>query len=625
MEARVQAIHGRNVVLHDADLLRRRSENRNYLMELDSDRLLLHHRFEAGLPVSQDLSSLHGGWESPLCQLRGHFLGHWLSAAAMEVYVTNDAELKAKADAIVRELSICQEANGGEWCASIPEKYLARIAKGEPVWAPQYTIHKTLMGLMDMYMYVGSKQALDIVIRFAAWFHRWANTFSDAAFAKILDVETGGMLEVWSQLYGVTKDTAHRELMDKYYRACLFDGLLSGKDVLTNMHANTTIPEVLGAAKAYEVTGEEKWFQIVKAYWEQAVSERGCFCTGGQTNGEIWTPKNRFGARLGDKTQEHCTVYNMMRLADFLFRYSADVKYADYWERNFYNGILAQAYYRYDRAGQGINSEYPETGLLTYFLPMKSGSKKPWASKTNDFFCCHGTMVQANAGHVNGIYYQDEKGLYVCQYIASSVSFSLSGSNVTVTQKLDAMNGNTSVTGSMTGIQTINDEMALFEDSPERLITHLKIDCDKQTAFTLRVRVPWWHKGDVQVYVNGEKQQTAMQNGFLTIDRTWHTDELYVEFNKELSVSPLPDRPNVVAFLYGPIVLAGLSSGQTLVVSDMVHPEKMLFHDNEREWGTWRNTFLTTGQDKDIAFVPLYQVGYETYSVYFPIKEDKRC
>ena len=300
---RLQAINGSNVVLKDPELLRRRTENRKYLMELDSDKLLLHHRFEAGLPVSQGLSSLHGGWENPLCQLRGHFLGHWLSAAAMEVAVTNDAELKAKADAIVHELAICQTANGGEWCASIPDKYLARIARGESVWAPQYTIHKTLMGLMDMYGYTGNQQALDIVIHFAAWFHRWSSTFSEAEFAGILDIETGGMLEVWSQLYDVTREPVHRGLMDKYYRCHLFDGLLSGKDVLTNMHANTTIPEVLGAAKAYEVTGEEKWLQIAHSYWEQAVTQRGFFCTGGQTNGEIWTPKYRFGARLGDKTR----------------------------------------------------------------------------------------------------------------------------------------------------------------------------------------------------------------------------------------------------------------------------------------------------------------------------------
>jgi DUF1680 family protein len=78
---------------------------------------------------------------------------------------------------------------------------------------------------------------------------------------------------------------------------------LAGKDVLTNMHANTTIPEVMGCARAYEVTGEEKWLDIVKSYWKCAVTDRGAFVTGGQTQGEIWTPKMKPYARLWQKKQ----------------------------------------------------------------------------------------------------------------------------------------------------------------------------------------------------------------------------------------------------------------------------------------------------------------------------------
>src|SRR5699024_7563662 len=98
-------------------------------------------------------------------------------------------------------------------------------------------------------------------------------------------------------------------------------------------------------------------------------------------------------ARLGDKNQECCTVYNMLRLADYLLRWIGDARYADYIEMGIYNGLMAQAYWhRFKTNGQHYDT--PDEGLLTYFLPLAPGSKKGWASETQDFFCCHGTLVQ---------------------------------------------------------------------------------------------------------------------------------------------------------------------------------------------------------------------------------------
>ena len=173
------------------------------------------------------------------------------------------------------------------------------------------------MGLLDMYELAGSKKALDVAVNFGKWFYDWSGKYTEAQFQEILDVETGGIFEIWVILYRITKDEMFRTLMDRYYRKSLFDGLLAGKDVLTNMHANTTIPEILGAAAAYEVTGEQRYLDIAQAYRKSAVTDRGSYVTGGQTCGEIWSAPNQLKARLGDKNQEHCTVYNMMRLARF--------------------------------------------------------------------------------------------------------------------------------------------------------------------------------------------------------------------------------------------------------------------------------------------------------------------
>ena len=166
---------------------------------------------------------IHKGWEFPTCQLRGHFLGHWLSAAAMHYQETGDEQIRAKADAIVAELAECQTENGGRWVGPIPEKYLYRIAAGKQVWAPHYTIHKVFMGLLDMYSLAGSELALQIAERFADWFYEWSGKYSREEFDDILDFETGGMLEIWAQLYGITGNPRYRELMERYYRGRLVD------------------------------------------------------------------------------------------------------------------------------------------------------------------------------------------------------------------------------------------------------------------------------------------------------------------------------------------------------------------------------------------------------------------
>lgn len=621
-----QPFSSREIQLCDSELLRRRNANRGYLMSLKNENLLQNFVHEAGLTVlfqSGEREEMHGGWESPLCQLRGHFLGHWLSAAAMNYAATGDMELKAKADAIVAVLGECQQANGGEWVGSIPEKYLTWIAQGRAIWAPQYTLHKTFMGLLDMYEMAGNEQALSIAVNFAKWFSRWSSGFTREEFDNILDVETGGMLEVFVQLYGITGAPEHKALVDKYYRGRLFDALLRGEDVLTNMHANTTIPEVLGAARAYEVTGEQKWLDIVKAYWNSAVTERGCYVTGGQTCGEIWTPKHEMNARLGDKNQEHCVVYNMMRLAEFLFRWTGESRFADYWERNLYNGIMAQGYWDgHANATNGECHDHPMTGLLTYFLPLRGGARKFWASRTQDFFCCHGSLVQANASHTNGMYYYDDDSIAVCQYFDSVLTSEFRGQRFILEQKIDPLNGTNHTSSDSAGTQAINRLTRVYQHDPNKLAVRFRIQTDKELRFTLKLRVPFWLKGEPVVAVNGEPVSVKVdERGFLEVTRDWQDDEVYLELQKGITVCPLPGDDTRIAFLNGPVVLAGLCNEERTLYAQPDQPlETLLEPDNEREWGNWKQTFRSVGQDRGIRFWPLYQIGYDPYSVYFPVK-----
>lgn len=615
----------KKVVLKDEELLRRASDNRSYLMSLDSDNLLLNYRQEAGRPTENYggvPKNIHGGWEFPTCQLRGHFLGHWLSAAAFEYHRTGDREILAKAETIVDELAKCQVDNGGEWVASIPEKYFKWIAQGKNVWAPHYTVHKTFMGLLDVYEYGHYQEALEIADRFADWFVRYSGSYTREEFDDILDFETGGMLEIWARLLEITHKEKYRILLERYYRGRLFEPLLRGEDPLTNMHANTTIPEILGCAKAYEATGDKKWKEIVERYWACAVTQRGYFATGGQTCGEVWTPKNNLASRLGDKNQEHCTVYNMMRLADILFRWTKDEVYADYIEKNLYNGIMAQAYWK-GTASHGQKSMYPDNGLLTYFLPMRAGGQKGWASRTQDFFCCHGTVVQANAILNKYLYYQDKNELYICQYFNSETELEIDSQTVSAEQREDSLSGSFYFSSTSPARQSISSITSEYPTHPDRKMIYFAVHMEKTCSMKIHFRIPQWTKETVIISVNGDViSQKAKPGTFFTIDRKWtNGDTVCIEMIRTLRIMPLLGDESKVAFCYGPMVLAGLCESEKRLVGDKNDANTILVHSNEREWGSWKNSFQTKNQSESIRFIPVKDIGYEPYTIYFPFQE----
>lgn len=606
----MKELKGRDVVVTEGEFLRREKRNREYLMRLETPYLLRSYMHEAGRYSGRGPDeNAFGGWEDLSCQLRGHFLGHWLSAAAFHYRETGDVELKAKAEKILDELELCQQDNGGEWVCPIPEKYLHWIGQGKSVWAPQYNIHKIFMGLTDVYRIMKFEKALSIANRLADWFFRWSGTYTKEEFDDILDVETGGMLEVWADLLDFTGEEKYKILLERYYRGRLFDPLLEGKDVLTNMHANTTIPEVLGCARAYEVTGEERWLHIVECYWKCAVTNRGFYVTGGQTQGEIWTPMKKLKVRLGDKNQEHCTVYNMIRLAEFLFRQTKDPSYMHYIEYNVQNGIMAQTY--------GQSNE-----LLTYFLPMKAGSRKDWAGERDTFFCCHGTMVQANAEWNRRLYYQEEDKLYLTMYMDSELEFEMQGQTIRLMQRQDPMNGSLMTSSENNAKQTVNEITSAFANRPDFRKYDIKIKDLKDVQFTLMLRIPDWIKDEASVFINEELFiKTSNSDEFVAITRKWQDgDKVTVLLPIGLEFVTLPDDQTMGAFRYGPDVLAGITEQERILYLESESPNEELSPDTERQWGDFRTFYRTENQDPGISFIKLNEIGSEPYQIYFKIK-----
>ncbi|WP_181110263.1 MULTISPECIES: beta-L-arabinofuranosidase domain-containing protein [unclassified Rathayibacter] len=585
----------------------RRRLNRAYLVSLEDDALLQNFLLEAGIgdqdwhlkpslgtPESRG-AARHWGWETPGGALRGHFLGHWLSAAARETAVTGDPLLGVKLQAVLDGLERCQEENGDGWIWAIPPRFLRRLAEGRPIWAPQYAMHKLLMGLVDVHRDLGDERALRLARNATAPLLEWVRGFDDDAFQRIMEVETGGMLEVWADLLAITGDPVYSELLERYYRRSLFDGLLEGRDVLTNMHANTTIPEVLGAARAYEVTGDERWRRIVEEYWRQAVTARGTFCTGGQTSGEIWTPPFEFAARRGEKTQEHCTVYNMIRLADVLLRWTGELAYADYIERNLVNGILAQ--------------QHPRTGMVAYFLPLEGGAAKDWGTPTEDFWCCHGTLVQAHTRHSDLVFYPDEEGVTIAQHVDASTRVTLDGAETAV--RVEVLDN--------AGYVGPDANAGEAGDTRRPTATRVRVEVSG-AALRVQVRVPAWIADEP--HVAGDTERVGRGEDVLVIEHPGGATSVDFAFPFELRTVPIPDEPGTVAFVEGATVLAGLVDREVALRGSLDDAASLLAPDNERQWTQWLRGYRTIGQSASIRFRPVHEIGDERFSVYFPILPD---
>jgi DUF1680 family protein len=610
----LKSLGRKNVRVTGGVFRERMNTDKNYLKELDSQCLLQNFYLEAGIimPGLQMVpdptkANLHWGWEAPVCQLRGHFLGHFLSAASAFVATDNDTDLKVKVDHIVSELARCQELNGGEWVGSIPEKYMNRLSRPEYIWSPQYTMHKTVMGLVDTYRFTGNKQALDVVNKLADWFIRWIDDMKDTDPQIAYKGEQGGMLEQWTELYSITSDDKYLKLIDAYKDHQIYKRLEGEGDVLSDDHANASIPVSHGSARLYEVLDDAErksyYRRITERFWEDAVDNRGMLATTGANAGEFWIPPKQMGRYIGDNDQEFCTVYNMVRLADYLFRWTGDTKYADYIESAIYNGFLAQ--------------QNMHTGMPTYFLPLKAGSKKKWGSKRNDFWCCHGTMVQAQTLYPELIYFKDDESrcITVSQYIPSETEVELGNDTVIISQTTDMMSYNNQV---------------FFDDhcGGEKTRWSLKFDvkCKGSEGFDIRFRILAWSASAPKVAIqNSDSAEVLIENGYILISNAMCEDLIInILFDAKVTPVPLPDMPDVCALADGPVILAGLTDADRGITYEG-EIENSLFARTEHTYSTyvWRqNCYTTVGQAVNFELIPLYDVTDETYTVYFTLKNN---
>jgi DUF1680 family protein len=566
------------------------------LLSMDPDRLLHNFRVTAGLPsTAQPL----GGWEAPTCELRGHFVGHFLSACALMYASTGDDALKQKADYMVAELAKCQEAlpsqgyNKG-FLSAYPESLFDRVDAGKPVWAPYYTLHKIMAGLFDVYEHCGNQQALDVLERMAGWLEFRVGRLTPEQMQAALKNEQGGMNEVLANLYGATGKPEYLKLAESFNHEAVFAPLALGQDKLDWLHANTQIPKIIGAARQYELTGDPRMHDIAAFFWDRVALHRS-WVIGGHSDGEHFFPIMDFPKHLSPVTAETCNTYNMLKLTRHLFEWDPSAPEMDFYERALYNHILS--------------SQDPATGMVTYYVSMKPGHFKVYCTPLDSFWCCMGTGVENHAKYGDTIYFHAPDALYVNLFIASTLRWT--GEGVTLRQDTKY---------------------------PDEEGTTLTIHCAEPKKFALKLRFPGW-ASQALVSVNGEAQPVTSEPGsYIALDRTWHDgDKIEYRLPMALRVESLPNHPSTVSLLYGPVVLAGdLGSeglpGNGQEVKDqneldksidppapvIACPEKEILSHVQRVPGS-QVAFKTDGLLKpaDVTLVPFYRLHHERYTVYW--------
>lgn len=578
------------VVLNSSWIKEREVLNTNYLHQLDPERLLHNFRVNAGLPSSAKPLE---GWESQGCGLRGHFVGHYLSACAVLIAKDEDALLSKGIGYMIDELAVCQQKMGGKYLSAFPESEFDTLEKKYGgVWAPYYTLHKIMQGLLDVYTVTGNPKAYHVLLNMADYVEARMSKLPEAEIEKILysaeanpTNEAGGMNEVLHNLYAVSKDPKHLKLAEVFDRKWYYQPLADGKDILSGLHSNTHIVLVNGYARRFENTSESDFRKVAENFWDMLLNHHAY--VNGSSSGprpiattptsriaEHWGHADRLSATLTGEIAESCVTHNTQKLTANLFQWTANPEYADAYMNTFYNAVLP--------------IQNSENGAVVYHLPLGSPRTKNFLTE-QDYKCCNGSGIEAFAHLNSNIYFHDQSSLWVNLFIPSAVNWKEKGITL--------------------------EQITNFPEEPKVRFT---ISAKQPTDFALKVLIPSWANTQTRILVNGQPVKTKIKLlSFATIDRTWKTgDTVELIFNYQFHLKSMPDNPNVIALLYGPVLLAFETDKELILKGSQ---EQILQSIRKQTEGF---SFILKNNGIDYKLVPFYQITKVSYGVYTTIRND---
>lgn len=594
-----------HVRLLDGPFKDRQEINARYLLnDVEVDRLLSGFRAQAGLP---EKAKRYGGWEAR--GINGHSLGHYLSAVAALYASTGDARAKERVNYIVAELAACQQANGDGYVLPVNKRVYEELRRGKikaaafslnDEWVPNYTLHKVLAGLRDAYRWTGSEEALKVERGLADYLAGIYTDLTPAQAQEILKSEHGGMNEVFADLSVDTGDPRYLKLAETIFNHdAILDPLEHGRDELNGKHGNTQIPKVVGLAREYQLTGDSEKRTGVNTFWHSVV-ERRSFANGGHGENEHFFPPEQFPEKLSPHDAETCNSYNMTKLTGLMFSWEPQAEEMDFVERALINHILANL-------GR-------QPGEFGYFLGLESVGVKVFSKPNEAWWCCVGTGMENPNRYGEQVYFHHDDTLWVNLFVASELDWSERQIKVRQETKF-----------------------------PDDDVIHFTIEAAKPTAFTFKLRHPYWC-AKPEIAINGKPLAgTSRPSSYLAIQRTWKDgDRVEVRLPMTLRTEALPNSTNgIVALMYGPMLLAAVvppepgkpdpakerfadhlkARGRTDQIPPVLVAENAADLLQHFKPGKGFAVFHSDGviRPNDLQLIPFHRVYEEHYAVYFPL------
>ncbi|MDO1512744.1 glycoside hydrolase family 127 protein [Maribacter confluentis] len=577
---------------NDTKFIENRDKFISTLAQTDPDAFLYMFRNAFGIAQPSGAEPL-GVWNSQETKLRGHATGHYLTAIAQAYASTGyDKELqnnfgrkmeymvntlyklsqmsgqpkenggafvadpnevpfgpgKTAYDSDIRETSIRTDYwNWGRgFISAYPPDQFIMLEKGATygtndtqIWAPYYTLHKILAGLIDVYEISGNQKALEITKGMGNWIHTRLSKLPKATLIKMWNTyiagEYGGMNEAMARLYKLTNDSRYLETAQLFDNIKMFygdaehtHGITKNVDTFRGLHANQHIPQIMGALTTYQASNDHKYYQVADNFWYKTTNDY-MYSIGGvagarnPTNAEcfIGEPATLYENGLSSGGQnETCATYNMLKLSRNLFLFDHRAELMDYYERGLYNHILA--------------SVAEDSPANTYHVPLRPSSVKHFGNPhMKGFTCCNGTALESNTKLQNSIYFRsvDNQALYVNLYVPSTLDWT--EKNISIQQATNFPH----------------------EDRTRLTVTG-------KGKFDLNVRVPYWATKGFFVHINGKPLKVeATPGSYLTLNRKWKNgDIIELQMPFQFHLSPIMDQQNIASLFYGPILLAAQES-----------------------------------------------------------------